>query len=89
MIGVYRVLLIVKCSSSVCGRSVHFRFLTTFVSQKRLVAERNGPKFVPEVYMHVFSVYRVILTVKCSSSVWGHSVHLSYSATLYLENHWS
>ena len=31
-------------------------------------------------------VYIVLLTVKCSSVVWGHSVQFWFSATLYLKN---
>ena len=42
------------------------------VSGKRQIVERNGPKFGPPCV--ISSVYRVPLTVKCSSSVWGHSV---------------
>ncbi len=62
-------------SSSVWGHSVHLGsfgafpiFLVHVVSQKRLIVECNGPKFGPRGLL--FSVYRVLLTDKCSSSVW-------------------
>ena len=48
VLSVYRVLLTVKCSRSAWGHSVHFRFfadLVHVVSQKRLIIERNEPKF--------------------------------------------
>ncbi len=34
------------------------------ISRKRLIVERNGSKFRPQG--EVFSVYRILLTVKCS-----------------------
>ncbi len=53
-----------------------FSIFDNLVSQKRLVVERNGPKFGPHGY--AFSVYTVLLAVK------GHLVHLRFLTTLYL-----
>ncbi len=47
-----------------------------------LVVEQNGSKFGP--HGKVFSLYKVLLTVKCSSSVWGYSMHFRFLTTLYL-----
>ena len=44
-----------------------FLKLDDYVSRKRLVVEQNGPKVGPHGY--VYSVYRVILSLKCSSLV--------------------
>ncbi len=54
---------------------------------KGVIVERNGVKFGH--LWQVFSVYMVHLTVKCSRSVWGHSVHFWFSASFYLANGWS
>ena len=51
------------------------------VSRKRLIVERNGAKFGPQVSI---SAYRVLLTVKCSMSVGGYSVLFQFLTTLYL-----
>ena len=48
-------------------------------------AELYGPNLIS---WDVCSVYRVRLTVTCSSSVWGHLVHFRFSATLYVEKKW-
>ncbi len=76
-----------KSSKSVIQYIPIFAGLVHVVSRKRLIVERNGPKFGPHGY--VFSVYRVLLTVKCSSSVSGYSVHFRVSGSLYLEKLWS
>ncbi len=55
------------------------------VSRKRQVVERNGVKFGPRGW--VFSVYSVLLTVKCLRSFWDHSVDYRFSITLYLLCH--
>ncbi len=44
-----------------------FPIFGNLVSQKRLIVEQNGWKFGPQT--QIFNVYRVLLTVKCSSSV--------------------
>ena len=59
-----------------------FAHLVHVVSQKWLIVEQNGLKFGPQAC--VFIVYSVLLTVECSSSVWGHSVHFRFSPTLYM-----
>ncbi len=51
------------------------------------MVERNGAKFGPLGL--VFSVYRVVLTVICSSSVWGYSMRFQFLTTLYLGNGYS
>ncbi len=53
---------------------------------KPLVVQRNRPKFGPEggTFTVVYIMYRVLLTVKCSSSVWCHSVHFQFSLILYM-----
>ncbi len=46
--------LTVECSDSVWGHSVLFRFSPTLyipVSRKRLIVERNGPKYGPHGYL--------------------------------------
>ncbi len=53
---------------------------------KRLVIEWKRPKFGPQG--QVLTVCRVLLTGKCSRSVWGPSVHFWFSPTLYIENGW-
>ena len=55
-----------------------FPFFDDLVSRKRLLVERNGPNFGPLGGGEVFSDYTVLLTVKCSSSVRGHSVHFRF-----------
>ncbi len=60
-----------------------FPIFNNFVPRKRLVVDWNGRTIGP--LGQVFSVYRLFLTVKCSKSVWGHSVHFWFSTTLYLE----
>ena len=55
-------------------------------TQKTNFIERNGVKFTPQG--QAFNVCRVLLTVKCSGSIWGHLVHFQLSTTLYLENGW-
>ena len=70
--------------------SVHVQFgvircipiFNDLLSQKRLVLERNGPKFGPQ--RQLYSIPRVRLTVKCSCSVWGHLLHFRFLTTLYL-----
>ena len=37
----------------------------------------------------VFSTYRLLSTVKCLRSFWGHWVHFWFSTIFYLENGWS
>ncbi len=68
-----------------------FSILPIFVSLvfwKQLVVERNEKKNGRRRL--VFNrVYRVLLTVKCSWSFWGHLVHFWLSTTLYLESGWS
>ncbi len=49
--------------------------------KKRTILERNGMKCGP--LGQIFTVYRVLSTVKCSGSVWFHSVHFLFSTTLY------
>ncbi len=73
---VYIVRLTVNCSSSVWGYFAYFRISASVhvVSRKRLIVERNGSKFGP--HGSVISVNRVLLTIKCSCSAWGHSVHV-------------
>ncbi len=46
-----------------------FPIFDDLVSQKRLIVEQNTPNFGAQG--QVFSVYGVLLTVKCSISVWG------------------
>ncbi len=53
-----------------------FLIFDDLVSQKRLVVERKGTKFGP--LGQVYIIYRVLLTVKFSSSIWGHSVHSDF-----------
>ncbi len=60
-----------------------FPIFDNLVSRKRLVIEQNGPKFGPRSKN---LVYRVLLSVKCSSSVWDHLVHFQFLTTLYLGN---
>ena len=55
-----------------------FPIFGDLVSRKRLIVERNGRKFGPR------GPYKVVLTVKCSRSVWGHSVHIRFLPTLYM-----
>ncbi len=46
--NVFKVCMVpftVKCSSSIWGHSVYFRFLANLVSRKRLVVEHSGRKF--------------------------------------------
>ena len=64
------------------GSSGAFPIIDDLVSHKRLVVEQNRPKIGPQAY--VFSVYGVLLTVKCSNSVWGHSVHFRFLTILYM-----
>ena len=56
-----------------------FGDLVNVVSWKRLIAERHRPKFGPQQYLVQI---RVPLTVKRSSSLWGHSVHLRFFGNL-------
>ncbi len=58
-----------------------FPICANLVSRKRLVVERNGPKFGPQGY--ILGIYRVLLTINCSRSVWGHSVHFRCSTELH------
>ena len=69
-----------KFSLESLGAFPYFADRVDVVSRKRLIVEQNGPKFGPQG--EVFCVYRVLLTVKYSSSVWGHSVHFHISLTL-------
>ncbi len=78
-----------------------FPIFGDLVSWKQLVVERNEPNLgfwgkyteyenlgLKGKYI-VYLVYRVLLTVKCSGSVWGHLVHSQFSSDLimlYLEN---
>ncbi len=80
--SVYRVLFTVKFSLGSFGAFPIFTDLMHVVSWKWLIAERNGQKFGPQ--RKIFRACRVILTVKCSSSSWSHSVHLRFSVTLYI-----
>ncbi len=59
-----------------------FPIFDNLVSYKRLIVERNGLKFGPRVS---FNIYRVLLKVKFSNSLWCHSVHSHILTTFYLE----
>ena len=73
------------CSGSVWGHSVHCRFLTTLYLENHWSWYRKkGPKFGS--LGQIFSVYRVLLTVKCSSSVWSFGAFPIFFTTLYPEN---
>ncbi len=61
-----------KFSLGSFGAFLIFAELVHVVSQKQLTIERNGLKFGP---LGKYLVYRVLLTLKCSSSAWGHVVH--------------
>ena len=50
-----------------------FPICDKFVSRKWLVVEQNGVNFGP--WGFVFSVHRVLLTLKWLRSFWGHFVH--------------
>ncbi len=73
-----------KVSLGSFGTFPIFPIFNNLVSQKRLVEERNGPKFGPRGYL--FGVHKERLTFKCL----GHSVRLfgafPISAPLYLQN---
>ncbi len=53
-----------------------FPVFNNLVSWKRLVVERRWQLFVPLRTSYI--VYRVLLTVNCSTSVWGHSGHFRF-----------
>ncbi len=59
-----------------------FTDLVHVVSRKRLIVEWNGPKFGSQGW--VFSVYRVLLTVKSSKSSLGSFSAFPIFMTLYL-----
>ncbi len=65
-----QVLLSVKCLNVNLRLFGEFPIVPIFdnlVSQKRLVVDQRGPKVGPQG--NVLSIYRVLLTVKCSESV--------------------
>ena len=49
-----------------------FPIFDDLVSGKQVVVECKGPKF--QFQTKVFHATRLLFTVKCSRSVWGHSV---------------
>ncbi len=57
------------------------------ISGKPATVQWNGVTFGPRGW--VFSVYRVLLTVKWLRTLWGHWVHFRFSSSLYLKNGWS
>ena len=63
------------------------RELKTSIISKTRDLVQNGVKFEPQGW--VFSVYRVLLTIKLLRSFYGHSVDFRCSTTLCLENGWS
>ncbi len=71
-----------KLSLGSFGAFPIFADLVHAVSRKRLMVERNGPKFGPWGKYLVYD--GVLLTVRCSSSVRGHSVHFRFLLTLYM-----
>ena len=78
-----------------------FRFLTNFwisplypmgTPQTSIIwktSDRRAKRSEIWVLGWVFSVYRVLLTLKWLRSFWGHWVHFRFSKKLYLENEWS
>ena len=60
------------------GSFCAFQIFDDLVSRKRLVVERNRPKFEP--LGQVFSVCRVVLTVKCAIkfSLWSFGAFLIF-----------
>ena len=65
-----------------------FRFSATLHLEKRWSqgqTDQNLGLRVRGKYL-VYIDYRILLTVKCSSSVWGYSVHFLFLMTLYLRN---
>ncbi len=61
----------VECLKSFYGHSVNFRFSSSCVS--KMACRRAKVQFGPRG--RVFSVHRVLLTLKRLRSFWGHSVH--------------
>ena len=70
-----------KFSLGSFGAFLIFAGLVHVVSQKWLIVEQNGAKFGPQGKSLVYIVH---FTVKCSRSVWDHSVHFQFSLTLYM-----
>ncbi len=60
---------------------MHFRYLTLYVSNGRRRAKRTK---IWASGGYLFSVFRVLLTVRCSSCVWGRLVHFRFFTYLDL-----
>ena len=65
----YKVLLTVKCLSSVWGSFSAFPIFGYLISQKPVFVKQKGQKFQPQ--RQVFSACRVLLTVKFSLGSFG------------------
>ncbi len=78
VLSVYSVLFNVKFPKSVWGRPVYFRFSPFQQSYMLKTAGRREKRSTIWAMEYVLTIYGVLLTVKCSKSVWGRSLHFRF-----------